>query len=174
MVKGAEIKKHDIKNCGGRPVFFLLFSVFFLVTAGCGSTPRPAPVIDRAAVEPQKSVKLPAKTVREKDWRPKLYTVQKGDTLYSIALDHGLGYKDLLEWNGIDNPNVIKIGQQLKLSSPTQQTQVTATAAKPPANSNTDTLKIEPKALKLPYSEKTLAQLQQGSAATSPVPAADP
>jgi len=172
-MKGAEIKKHDIKNCGNRPVFFLLFSVFFLFIAGCGSTPRPAPVIDRAAVEPQKLGPPPGKIAGEKDWRPKLYTVQKGDTLYSIALDHGLGYRDLLEWNGIDNPNVIKIGQQLKLTSPSQPTQVAAVkpsvaVAKLPAN--TDTLKIEPKALKLPYSEKALVQLQQQSAETSPSP----
>jgi len=169
-VKGAEIKKYNSKNCGNRPVLLILCSAIFLVISGCGSTPRPAPVIDRAAVEPQKPGEPPVKTAREKDWRPKLYTVQKGDTLYSIALDHGLGYKDLLEWNGIDNPNVIKIGQQLKLSSPTQQTKVTRAAAKLSANSNT--LKIEPKAFKLPYSEKALAQLQQGSTETSPAPAA--
>lgn len=167
-VKGAEIKQYNSKNCGNRPVWLLLCSSIFLVIGGCGSTPRPAPVIDRAAVEPQKPGKPAVKTTREKDWRPKLYTVQKGDTLYSIALDHGLGYKDLLEWNGIDNPNVIKIGQQLKLSSPTQPTPVTTVVAKPPVSSNTDTLKTQPKALKLPYSEKALAQLQQGSTTEIP------
>ena len=167
-VRGAEIKKYNSKNCGHRPVLLLLCSAIFLVMSGCGSTPRPAPVIDRAVVEPQKPGKPPVQTATEKDWRPKLYTVQKGDTLYSIALDHGLGYKDLLEWNGIDNPNVIKIGQQLKLSAPTQQTKVTTVDAKPPANSNTDMLKIEPKALKLPYSEKALAQLQRGSTEMPP------
>lgn len=175
MMKDVEIEKYNSRNCGNHPALLLLCSAIFLVIGGCGSTPRPAPVIDRAAVEPQKPVKSPAKTAREKDWRPKLYTVQKGDTLYSIALDHGLGYKDLLEWNGIDNPNVIKIGQQLKLSSPTQQTPVTTAAvAKPSASGNTDTLKIEPRAVKLPYSEKALAQLQQKSAETSPASATDP
>ena len=174
MVNSERIKRHNTKNCGNRPALLLLFSAVFLVIGGCGSTPRPAPVIDRTAVEPQKPGTPTGKTAREKDWRPKLYTVQKGDTLYSIALDHGLGYKDLLEWNGIDNPNVIKIGQQLKLISPSQPTQVavvkpSVAVTKLPAN--TDILKIEPKALKLPYSEKALAQLQQGSTAASPPPA---
>lgn len=170
-VKGAEIKKYNTKNSNNRPALLFLCSAVFLVIAGCASTPRPAPVIDRAAVEPKKSVSKPTTSAREKDWRPKLYTVQKGDTLYSIALDHGLGYKDLLEWNGIDNPNVIKIGQQLKLISPAQPTQVvtvkpSVAVTKLPAN--TDTLKIEPKALKLPYSEKAVVQLQSQDSIDAP------
>ena len=161
-MKDARIKRHNIKSCGNCPAFVLLFSCFFLFIAGCASTPRPAPVIDRAAVEPKKPAIKPSSVAREKDWRPKLYTVQKGDTLYSIALDHGLGYKDLLEWNSIDNPNIIKIGQQFKLTPPTQQTPATQPSVaitRPPAN--TDTLKIEPKALKLPYSEQAVAQLEK-------------
>ncbi len=42
----------------------------------------------------------------------------KGDTLYTIALDHGLDYKELAEWNKLDNPNVIRVGQQLRLRAP--------------------------------------------------------
>lgn len=157
-MKDERIKRHNIKSCGNCPAFVLLFSCFFLFIAGCASTPRPAPVIDRAAVEPKKAVSKPATSAREKDWRPRLYTVQKGDTLYTIALDHGLDYKDLAEWNNIDNPNVIKIGQQLRLTSLSQPAQPVVAVAKPAVN--TDTLKTEPKALKLPYSEQAVAQLR--------------
>ena len=42
------------------------------------------------------------------------YIVKKGDTLYSIALDHGLDYRDLVAWNTIENPNRILVGQALR------------------------------------------------------------
>jgi lipoprotein NlpD len=46
-----------------------------------------------------------------------MYTVKKGDTLYSIALDHGQDYKDIAAWNNLENPNLIKVGQQLRVAS---------------------------------------------------------
>jgi lipoprotein NlpD len=46
------------------------------------------------------------------------YTVKRGDTLYLIALDKGLAYRDLAAWNNIDNPNVIRVGQVLRLAPP--------------------------------------------------------
>lgn len=53
------------------------------------------------------------------DTRPDYYTVRKGDTLYSIALDYGLDYKELAAWNGVDtNTYVIRIGQRLRLKGP--------------------------------------------------------
>src|SRR5574341_205267 len=64
----------------------------------------------------------------EPDWRPKTYTVKKGDTLYSIALDHGLDYKELAQWNNLDNPNRIRTGQQLRLASPQEQAVAAAPA----------------------------------------------
>ena len=109
---------------------------------GC-MTGRPAPVSDRA---PQPSAAPAAKPVQapatapasapvagapETDPRPEFYTVKKGDTLYVIALDHGLDYKELAEWNGIENPNVIRIGQQLRLRAPAS-TVVTAPLKTPP------------------------------------------
>ncbi len=48
------------------------------------------------------------------------YIVKKGDTLYAIALDHGLDYKELAAWNNLDNINVIRTGQMLRLSAPGQ------------------------------------------------------
>ena len=47
--------------------------------------------------------------------RPGSYTVKKGDTLYSIALDHGLDYKDLAAWNKIEAglPATIVAGTEL-------------------------------------------------------------
>jgi lipoprotein NlpD len=50
--------------------------------------------------------------------RPEFYTVRKSDTLYSIALDQGLDYRDLAQWNGITDPAVISVGQSLRLTAP--------------------------------------------------------
>jgi lipoprotein NlpD len=47
---------------------------------------------------------------------PGSYIVQPGDTLYSIAFDHGLDARDLAAWNGLGNPNRIDVGQRLVLS----------------------------------------------------------
>lgn len=52
------------------------------------------------------------------DWRPKLYRVKKGDTLYSIALEHGYDYREVARWNQLDNQTTIRVGQLLKLSPP--------------------------------------------------------
>ncbi len=47
------------------------------------------------------------------------HIVKKGDTLYSIALENGVGYRELAEWNGITNPSYIQVDQVLRLTSPT-------------------------------------------------------
>jgi len=139
---------------------------------GCASSSRPAPVVDRTPASAAK--KTIAKPARFPDTRPQTYTVQKGDTLYGIALEHGCDYKEIAEWNGIEPPYTIKVGQQLKLtqaplSSPAQAGQVVVTplksvaAVESQAPSGDALLKSEPKALKQPYSE-------QAAAKAAPVP----
>jgi len=44
-----------------------------------------------------------------------LYIVKRGDTLYRIARSHGLPIADLIALNGIVNPNVIYVGQTLRI-----------------------------------------------------------
>jgi len=50
--------------------------------------------------------------------RPGHYIVRPGDTLGRIALDHGQSWRDLARWNGLDNPNLIEVGQQLRVVPP--------------------------------------------------------
>jgi lipoprotein NlpD len=102
--------------------------------------------------------------------------VQKGDTLYSIALGHDLDYKELAQWNNISDPATISAGQQLRLNSPPDAV-VTAPLLTTPGVEGrpvdsleakplppTGMLKTEPKAVKLPYSDQALAQLQKSEA----------
>ena len=162
---------------------------------GC-MTGRPAPVSDRApqpsaapAAKPAQApatapASAPVAGAPETDPRPEFYTVKKGDTLYVIALDHGLDYKELAEWNGIENPNLIRIGQQLRLRAP-PSTVVTAPLKTPPkvegrpvgsaapAVAANEAVKSQPKAVKVPYSDQALAQLS-GQAQPPSKPAVAP
>ncbi|MBK8046353.1 MAG: LysM peptidoglycan-binding domain-containing protein [Anaerolineales bacterium] len=45
----------------------------------------------------------------------KLYTVQEGDTIITIALDNNLDWQELLELNGLQPDSLLQIGQQIKL-----------------------------------------------------------
>jgi len=127
-------------------------------------------------------------TSEEVDWRPETYTVKRGDTLYSIALDHGLDYKELAAWNQLADPNVIKVSQQLKLrappgwkSDPADSDEVIARPLTPSAPIEPQPLepppapKTQPKGIKVAYSSEAFSQLSQDPTATpslEPKPAA--
>ncbi|HMA08817.1 MAG TPA: peptidoglycan DD-metalloendopeptidase family protein [Ramlibacter sp.] len=97
------------------------------VLAGCASGPRkPAPVEDRSITpqaQPQpapagdaaKPVPVP---VPEAAGKPGYYTVRPGDTLIRIALDSGQNWRDVARWNNIENPNIIEVGQVLRVVPP--------------------------------------------------------
>lgn len=44
--------------------------------------------------------------------------MRPGDTLIRIALELGVGWRDLARWNGLDNPNLIEVGQVLRATPP--------------------------------------------------------
>lgn len=163
-----------------RPLITLVLGALL---AACASRPPQAPVIERAPGAPAARPAVPvARTV---DPRPEFYTVQRGDTLYSIALDNGLDYKEVAEWNGLGDPNVIRSGQVLRLRSP-EQTAAPAVQVKPatvasavearPLVAPRSDVKTEPRAVKLPYSEQNLALLSRPRTAateTGPEPKAE-
>ena len=43
------------------------------------------------------------------------YRVRTGDTLSSIAKKHNVSVSQLIKWNGIKNPNRLKVGQRLEI-----------------------------------------------------------
>jgi lipoprotein NlpD len=96
------------------------------VLAACASKVRaPAPVEERSsgsrapatstATAPAVESRLPG---AENANRPGYYTVRPGDTLIRIALDTGQNWRDIARWNNIDNPNVIEVGQVLRVIAP--------------------------------------------------------
>jgi len=101
----------------------LSFLLIAVILSACSSSGRRAPIVDRSD-ESKKSALMQqvsaGQTIsQESDWRPQTYTVQKGDTLYSIALNYGFAYRELAVLNNLSDPNLIQIGQELRLF-PTQ------------------------------------------------------
>jgi lipoprotein NlpD len=50
--------------------------------------------------------------------KPGYYTVKPGDTLIRLGLENGQNWRDIARWSGLDNPNVIEVGQVLRVVPP--------------------------------------------------------
>lgn len=50
--------------------------------------------------------------------KPGYYTVKPGDTLIRIGLDAGQNFRDVVRWNNLENPNLIEVGQVLRIVPP--------------------------------------------------------
>ena len=50
--------------------------------------------------------------------KPGYFTVRPGDTLIRVGLETGQNWKDLVKWNNLDNPNVLEVGQVLRVVPP--------------------------------------------------------
>lgn len=169
--------------------------------AGC-STAEIAPVTDLTganAARPSNGKTLGA--AQNGEGGPGTHVVKRGETLYSIALEYGLDYRELAAWNHLADLNHIRVGQVLNVAapgtrtspvsagtqpaagavtSPDSQAQAAVTTqalAAPPVIVTTQTppdthLIAQPQAIKLPYSSAALAQITQQDGV--PVPATPP
>ena len=133
----------------------LLAGLLLALVSGCGSSPhkapveerRPIPPVARAPVTPPKPALAPAPVAEpvavvsaapealkplpgvENAGKPGYYTVKPGDKLIRIALDNGQNWRDLVRWNAIENPNVIEVGQVLRVVPPGVDPNAVATNA---------------------------------------------
>lgn len=94
--------------------------------------------------------------------------VQKGDTLFAIAFANGLDYRDLAFWNNLPSPDLIQVGQVLRLTPPAALSDKTkAVETLPLRDAGPPLVKpikeapllTEPKAQRLPYTEANWAML---------------
>ena len=97
--------------------------------AACASSRRlPAPVEDRSGQPPAAAAGSPeaARAVvppgAENAGKAGYYTVRQGDTLVRIGLETGQNWRDIARWNNLDNPNVIEVGQVLRVVPPSNGT----------------------------------------------------
>ncbi len=121
-----------------------LSALMVVVLAACSSSPRqPAPVEDRtggnrpAAAADHKP--LPG---AENAGKPGYYTVQKGDTLTRIGLDHGQAWRDLARWNNLSNPDVIEVGQVLRVAPPGAAVEANGVVVRPVTSSGASTPQV--------------------------------
>jgi len=101
-----------------RPLGAGVAAIAVALLAGCASSYQ-APVVERPVTRPG-AAKPPSAAVLPAEKRADSYTVKRGDTLYSIALDHGLDYRELAAWNGITDPSLLQLGQVLHMRPPEQ------------------------------------------------------
>ncbi len=92
------------------------------------TAPAPAPVAAPSAplAQPPAAAALPG---AENAGKPGHYTVRPGDTLIRIGLDNGQNWRDIARWNSLENPNLIEVGQVLRVVPP--GTDPTVVAARP-------------------------------------------
>jgi lipoprotein NlpD len=117
--------------------------VLVCVVCGCATPRTPAPVEDRnvsarqpvTTPAPQAAVPAPepAKPIgADNAGKPGFYAVKPGDTMIRIGLETGQNWKDLVKWNNLDNPNVIEVGQVLRVVPPGTDNSVSTRPIAPP------------------------------------------
>ncbi len=104
-----------------------LAAALVALLAGCATQNHRAPVEDRArgpssgaGASAASTPSAPARVLpgAENAGKPGYYSVKSGDTLIRIALDSGQNWRDLAVWNNLDNPNLIEVGQVLRVVPP--------------------------------------------------------
>ena len=177
------------KNISHFPKLLLTFSLAVFL-AGCASTSHRAPVEDRpvgGAGKPVASIGSAAGTTvgvptdikplpgAENAGKPGYYTIKPGDTLIRIALENGQNWRDLVKWNALDKPNVIEVGQVLRVVAPGAD--VGAVNARPVVSAKAETRPLDAKsaaAASAPLAAATAsAAASTASTAVSPMRESD-
>ena len=89
-------------------------------------------------------------------------------TLIRIGLDTGQNWRDVARWNGLENPNLIEVGQVLRVVPPVASVAAVA-VAKPVASSTVTTVAVAPA-----QGASAPAAATAGQSSTAPVVAAAP
>ena len=158
-----------------RAVTTLLAALVLALLGGCATSLNKAPVEDRnarpaaatpaGATAPVAGVEAPKLLPNaENAGKPGYYSVKPGDTLIRVGLESGQNWRDIARWNNIDNPNLLEVGQVLRVVAP--GTDTTATTARPVAPT-----KIEARPLDGTVSVPTVGASAPTQTATAPVPA---
>ena len=138
--------------CTGNFVLKIVcYSLLLCLISGCGGSP-PAPIEDRQAGKGQ-------------SYPTRYYTVQKSETLYSIAFRYGLDYRVVAAANGIAIPYTIYPGQKVDL----HRTKPAVLAPKPVAQVSKPAATPSRPATKPPPPKTTASK-----SATTPAPLAAP
>ncbi|HZM36060.1 MAG TPA: peptidoglycan DD-metalloendopeptidase family protein [Burkholderiales bacterium] len=103
-----------------RSTVALALAAMFL--AACAGPRIAAPVFDRkpprASAPPARAPAAAPAATPAPGAPDGFYVVRRGDTLYSIALENGADYRDVAQWNGLEDPTKISVGQLLRVTPP--------------------------------------------------------
>lgn len=134
-----------------------------LLLSACAVTQAPAPVESRTPAAPIAPLADAAtETPTTPMARPGYHIVRRGDTVYSIALEYGQYHRDVAAWNSLDNPNLILVGQELRVLPPN--------VADVPAVADSPIIEARPIDLGMPaLPPSTAASMPAASPASAPV-----
>ena len=113
----AELTDHQRAAWTFRLALPCALAAALLLTAGCGTRSLDnAPVQDRGTgiTRPGDEIKPPLPGA-ENAGKPGYDMVKPGDTMIRIGLESGQNWRDVARWNGIENPNLIEVGQVLRV-----------------------------------------------------------
>ena len=110
-----------------------LMLVSMLVIAGCSTPSGPVPVEDRGTMARAGTGSTPTTGLSpittdasgkpllgiENYGKPGYYAVRPGDTIRRIANETGQTWQNIARWNSLDNPDLIEVGQVLRVVAPT-------------------------------------------------------
>lgn len=117
--------------------------------AGCAQFQAPSPIESRkvGAAKPADQRTASGRALADLAPVPEgFYRVRRGDTLVGIALEHGVDWRELSQWNQIDNPNRIDVGQVLRVREPKPERPASSNtlAQSEPIQSRPSTMQIRP------------------------------
>ena len=117
--------RQNLRTMGARLGLSCVLMLGAILATACGSRsltsapvedrgtgmPRPVPAaVDASPAKPPPGI--------ENAGKPGFYTVRPGDTLIRIGLDTGQNWRDIARWNSLENPNLIEVGQVLRVVPP--------------------------------------------------------
>jgi lipoprotein NlpD len=178
------LKEEHMQGIGNRSWLAGMTLVVTLVIAGCGTTGGPVPVEDRgtmarapvAAV--QNGAGLPPITTDasgkplpgiENYGKPGYYAVRPGDTIRRIGTETGQNWRDIARWNNLDNPDLIEVGQVLRVVPPVGGTATAVAPSTGPGTADTSSGVVTKPVAQTTVAPAT-APATAGNATTKPTP----
>ena len=100
-----------------------LLAATVLLLAACGSRPLTNAPVEERGISMSRTGAADAGSVKllpgaENAGKPGYYSVKPGDTLIRIGLESGQNFRDIVRWNNLENPNIIEVGQVLRVIPP--------------------------------------------------------
>ena len=184
--------RHEASRLAAMPrrVLSLFGLAAVLALTACATPKSRAPVEDRSALHrptvvipstvpapAAMPIPLPSEPVKplpgiENLGKPGYYAVRPGDTLIRIGLENGQNWKDLVRWNALENPNLIEVGQVLRVVPP--GVDPTVAGSRPVTLAKVETRPLDSRAGAAPLPPFAPPSTAPAASAPAPIVAAPP